>query len=260
MALNKPFHRNYRKMKDGHNSGYSNWAYTVDHKYANHPEHYTRAFIIIQQDIVNLFEFIEPCDNNNSTYSFRIHELLMRTCMEVEANFKAIFRENIYTPFTRKGKPRLEKDWTIHDYKKINKTHRLQDYEVEFPFWKGSDNIRRPFLEWSTGDNLSWYQAYNQSKHDRLQHFHLANFKNLLLAYSALFTLLSSQFYRSDFLPGNEGLILETGSYYKKDFGVGGFLMIEFPNTWTEDEMHEFNWNDLERDPDRFIKFDYNAI
>lgn len=82
MGYNKPFHRNYRKMKQGHNSGYSDWAYIIDRDYAQQPEQYTRAFMMIQGDILELFEYVEPDDINHSTYSFRIHELLMNYSCE----------------------------------------------------------------------------------------------------------------------------------------------------------------------------------
>ena len=51
MSINKPFHRNYRPVKDGFNSGYSDWAYIIDKEYAKNPEHYVRAFLMIQKDI-----------------------------------------------------------------------------------------------------------------------------------------------------------------------------------------------------------------
>ena len=73
MSFDKPFHRNFRPVKKGHNSGYSDWAYIVDRHYSDHPEHYTRAFAILQKDIIGLFEYIEPSDINLVTYSFRIH-------------------------------------------------------------------------------------------------------------------------------------------------------------------------------------------
>lgn len=260
MSVNKPFHRNYRKVKEGPQSGYSDWAYIVDHEYAKYPEHYTRAFSIIQEDLLRIFEFVEPSDTNKATYSFRIHELLMRTCIEVEANFKAILRENIYTPCTKKGKPRLENEWNINDFKKVNKTHHLDEYSVELPFWKGNDRVLKPFEDWKLDKPLSWYQAYNLSKHDRLNSFHEANFQNLISAYSGLFVLLSSQFRNLSFLPGNAGLAVSTDSYYKGWFGIGGFLMIQFPSTWSEDEIYEFDWTHLKNEKHRFDKIDYNSL
>lgn len=260
MSYNKPFHRNYRKMKPGNNSGYSDWTYIVDRQYSQNPEHFTRAFSIIQSDLVNLFEFIEPSDINLSTYSFRIHQLLMRVCIEVEANFKAILKENIYSPKTNAGRLRLEKDWKIDDFKKVNKSHHLDAYEVEFPFWKGQKSVFKPFQSWGNDQGLQWYQAYNKSKHDRFNSFHEANFENLLLAFSGLFVLLSSQFRTESFSTGSKGLAVSVDNFFNGEFGIGGLLMIKFPDNWKEEEMYEFNWSELKNQNDRFQKIDYNNI
>jgi hypothetical protein len=262
MSFNKPFHRNYRPVKKQHNSRYSDWAYMIDREYSINPEHYTRAFLIIQADILKLFEYIEPSDINNTSYSYRIHELLMRVCIEVEANFKAVFRENIYTPTfssgKRAGQPRIDKDWNINDFKLINKTHHLDDYSIELPFWKGSQNIRKPFINWKTNGSLEWYQAYNQSKHDRLNNFEKANLKNLIDAYCGLCVLLTSQFRDVDFQPGPDNLQGSGYSYFDRDFGIGDYLMVDFPNDWSEDEMYDFNWSELKKETVRFEKIDYN--
>lgn len=95
MSYSKPFHRNYRGFANVPNSGHSQGAYIVDPNYAESPEHYVRAFLLIQKDLENLFEYVEPADDNLDTYSFRIHELFLRSCIEIEANFKAILKENI---------------------------------------------------------------------------------------------------------------------------------------------------------------------
>lgn len=251
-------------MKNGPNSGYSDWAYVVDREYSKNPEHYTRAFSIIQADLIKLFEFIEPADINSSTYSFRIHELLMRTCIEVETNFKAILQENIFTPVykggDRKGQPRLENTWNIDDFKIVNKTHHLDNYEVELPFWKGEKGVKRPFENWKINQPLPWYQAYNQSKHDRQNRFHEANLENLLSAFSGLFVLLSSQFRTESFSTGGQSLGISVDSYFAGEFGLGGFLMIKFPDNWTEEEMYDFDWSYLKNQEQRFEKIDYNNL
>ena len=99
MSQPKPFHRNYRAFVQGPNSGYNQWAYIIDRDYAESPEHYVRAFLLLQKDLQTLFEYVEPSDQNLKTYSFRIHELFMRSCIELEANFKAILKENIQAVF-----------------------------------------------------------------------------------------------------------------------------------------------------------------
>src|SRR5215472_11174971 len=78
-------------------------GYTYDHPYVRHakfaqePEMYVRGFRLLQKDLEHLFEYIEPSDDNLACFSFRIHEVLLRACVEVEANCKAILRENGYS-------------------------------------------------------------------------------------------------------------------------------------------------------------------
>lgn len=263
MSFEKPFHRNYRPVKQGPNSGYSDWAYIRDNNYCLNPEHYTRAFSIIQEDILKLFQYIEPSEINCSTYSFRIHELLMRICIEVETNFKAILSENIFTPVYKngknKGKNRQKNKWNINDFKKINKTHHLDAYIVELPFWKGDKNIRKPFKNWELKEELSWYQAYNNSKHDRINNFKDANFDNLIDAFTGLFVLLSSQFKTESFEPGHDVLV-SGGSYFGGEFGIGTYLIVNFPNNWSDDEIYDFNWTNLVKEEVRFEKINYNEI
>lgn len=114
----------------------------------------------------------------------------MRTCIEIEANLKAILRENGYS---RSG------DWSMTDYKKLEATHFLSAYEIKFPFWQGTAHTRMPFAAWATGGGLDWYQAYNDAKHDRHEKFSQANFGNLLSAICGLVAVLSAQFYTEDF-------------------------------------------------------------
>ena len=194
MSQSKPFHRNYRGFVTSANSGYSGCAYIVDRSYSESPEHYVRAFLLIQSDLQRLFEFVEPSDTNLSAYSYRIHELFMRTCIEIEANFKAILKENIFNPTDKNGDPRPEKRWNIHDYRKVNKTHHLSAYKVHIPIWEGTSSVYEPFKQWSSSKDLSWYQAYNKSKHDRRFEFKEANLENLLNSVAGLLVLLSSQF------------------------------------------------------------------
>jgi hypothetical protein len=248
MAFAKPFHRNYRS-----NSDCSNWEYVKDREYAIVPEHYTRAFLLIQNDMEKLFEYIEPADINLSTYSFRIHGLLMRTCIEIEANFKAIFKENIYSKNVN--------NLNMKDYFKINKTHHLDDYSVGIPIWNGAKSIFYPFKEWKNNDSkLSWHSAYNNSKHDREQNFEYANFENLLNAITGLFVLLSSQFYTESFSTGENSLALSGYDYYEGTFGIGNFFIVNFPKNWSEDEMYDFNWSELCKEKNKFEKINYDLL
>ncbi|SKD06717.1 hypothetical protein SAMN05660461_3531 [Chitinophaga ginsengisegetis] len=255
MSITKPYYRNYRSVKDGPNSGYSDWAYIIDKEYAIFPAHYVRAYKLIQSDLELLFEYIEPSDEALKIYSYRIHELLMRTCIEIEANFKAILSENIYTPQNdRFGNP----IYNMGVYKKINTTHHLSGYEVVLPIWNEVGRVFKPFEEWGTSNSLPWYRAYNASKHDRKEEFKQANFENLLNAVTGLLVLLTSQFRDMSF---SGGIGLSTGyDYHDLDSTIGGLFRIKYPDDWTDDEKYDFDWSQLEKQTNRFQKIDYNTI
>lgn len=260
MSVKKPYHRNFRQFADGPNSGYSSWAFIEDKDYAIAPEHYTRAFLMIQEDLLKLFEYVEPADGNLSTFSFRIHGLLVRTCIEIEANFKAILRENIFNPTKKDGSPKPENCWSIRDYKRVNKTHHLDAYSIQIPIWRGQNDMFRPFCGWKNGGILTWYQAYNESKHDRLEKFKAANFENLLNAVAGLVVLLSSQFNSVDFSSGPTAMALATDTYYRGQAAIGGFFRIQFPADWSDDEKYDFDWSELKKEENKFQRIDYNKL
>jgi hypothetical protein len=140
IGLKKPFRRSVRPFVDGTYSGDGAYDYIRDLRYAQHPDMYVRSFLLIQKDLLGIFDYLEPDDVNCKSYSFRIHELLVRTCIEVEANCKAIMLENGYSKATNNMNMPL--------YKRINLSHHLSAYKVRLPYWSGPSNIRAPFDAW----------------------------------------------------------------------------------------------------------------
>jgi hypothetical protein len=194
-----------------------------------------------------LFEYIEPSNKNLGTYSYRIHELLLRTCIEVEANFKATLNENTYS----KAKGYLD----MGNYNKINITHHLSDYTVKIPIWAESEVTFKPFARWKEEKNnsLCWYQAYNDSKHNRQNKFKQAKFEHLINAISGLFVLLSSQFGYEDFAPPNHTIVMSGDQDRQNGLaaGIGGFFLIKFPHDWKDEEKYDFNWSELKNENDK---------
>ncbi|BAZ86515.1 hypothetical protein [Dolichospermum compactum] len=245
MSVNRPYRRSYRQFVDDHYTEGGRSQYIVHSKFAQSPKNYIRGFLLLQNDLQELFDYIEPSDQNLECFSYRIHALLVRACIEVEANFKAILRENGYSRSCMNIK---------NDYYKINKTHLLSSYEVEVPYWKGQHKIRKPFSSWlSTNYNpLSWYQAYNNTKHDRHSNFEQANFENLIDACCGLLVLLSSQFGTEDFSPGSAFLALESS----KDT-IGSYFKVTFPENFPPELRYDFNWQDLKDQDDPFLECNY---
>jgi len=90
MSIKRPYHRTCRQFVDGEYAEGGRWRYLVHPLFALSPAPYVRAYLLLLKDLRDLFDYVEPADTNLRCYSFRIHALLLRACVEVEANFKAI--------------------------------------------------------------------------------------------------------------------------------------------------------------------------
>jgi hypothetical protein len=251
MPVNRPYRRTCRQFVDGRYLG--SHGYVRHPNFAQSPEHYVRAFLILLKDLQELFDYIEPADKNLQCYSYRIHALLIRACVEVEANCKAILKENGYA---RSG------DWNMRDYAKIEKSHLLSAFEVKLPIWSGTEGMRTPFFPWSTADSrLTWYAAYNATKHARHTEFEQANFASLIDACCGLFVLLSAQFETDDFSVEST---IRWGARPTSDgmrTGIGEFFRVRFPDNWPMEDRYDFNyWQDLQSEADPFKDFDYSTV
>lgn len=249
MTLARPYRRTCRQLADSSYADNGNGRYVAHRAYAKAPEHYIRAFLVIQKDLQELFDYIEPSDQNLSCHSFRIHELLLRACIEVEANCKAILTEN---GLVFRGNPNML------DYWKIDASHKLSAYEVCVPTWHGERARRKPFANWTNPpaqQGLPWYQAYNATKHNRATNFHRATFEHMFDAICAVAVLLSAQFYTEDFSNSDE-LIAIGGSRDGMTSAIGGYFRVSFP-AWPEAERYEFDWSALENEDDPFVNFLY---
>lgn len=250
MGLQQPFCRTVRQLQDGSYSNSGNSGYLKHLNYAKSPEKYIRSFLLIQNDIKKLFEYIEPADKNKETYSYRVHELFIRVCIEVEANCKAILRENSYDN---------KKNWTMDDYRLIEKTHKLSEYEVLLPRWDGKYGHYKPFSNWSFDKGkLGWYQYYHDVKHDIHSNFKHANIKNLIEATSGLVVLLSAQFLDEDFSYGTV-LLSVGGPGNGMESAVGDFFNVKYPQ-WDKKDRYDFNWSQIRNIPDVIQYHDYNTL
>jgi hypothetical protein len=250
-GVSRPFRRTYLQFTDGQYAEGGRARYVVHPAFATMPQHYTRAFSVIQKDLITLFDYVEPADENLGCYSFRMHELYMRAAIEVEANLKAILFENGYSKPGR---------WTIRDYALVEHSHHLSAYETRLPTWRGTRDIVRPFADWGEETPPVWYREYNAAKHDRQASFSRANLENLLAAVSALVVLLSAQFGTEDFSPNSPGLLLE--GYSPRDGfddAIGSYFRVKWPTNIPPAERYNFDWQGLSASTDPVALYDYNA-
>lgn len=243
MPINRPYRRTCRQLADGSYANDGNSRYVRHSAFAVDGRQYIRAFMLLQKDILELFNYVEPGDKNLCCYSFRIHELHMRVCIEVEANCKAILTENNYV---KAGGGDLD----MNDYRKLNATHHLSSYEVRMPYWHGNQHTRTPFAAWAGVGGLDWYQAYNAAKHDRHNEFARSNFANLLQAMSGLVAVVSAQFHTYDFLPDVQ--VGEAGPDGGFDITTGGYFHVKFPTDWPMADRYVFSWRIHEKEPNPF--------
>jgi hypothetical protein len=241
VSILKPYKRTVRPFASGSYFTDGHWRYITHQDFAIEPERYIHAFMLIQRDLFDLFDFVEPDDVNRASYSHRIHSLLMLTCIEVEANCKAILAENGYV---QTG------NWTMADYRKIERSHMLSAYEIRLPRWRGTLKSRTPFGAWIWNKPLHWYQTYNSVKHDRHNAFASATLEVLTDAIAGLVALLASQFGFWDFSPSRPRLVLSGTGGPPTGFeeAIGGQFQVRYPSTWPNADRYDFDWEVLSKD------------
>ena len=249
MSIKFPFKRTVRQFADGTYANDGKSAYLLHLDYTQNPQHFVRPLFILQKDLQNLFDFVEPTDLNQLCFSYRIHELFIRCCIEVEANLNAILMENGYNKAT---------DLNMDDYKKVNVSHLLSEYEVALPIWEGQCGTRKPFANWAIGKGLEWYKSYNKVKHQRNIEFAKANLSNLIDSICGLVAVLSAQFLTESFIPGNDYLLLD-GEGNGMETAIGDYFRVRFP-VFPEEMRYSFSYNEIKAPEFKIINFDYNSL
>jgi len=186
MSIN-PYYRIARFEKDK-----SYWAsYLLNEKNAPDVRQRIAFYHLLERDLKQLFDYIDPHDRNESVFSLRTHELLMRAAVEFESNAQAILNVNGYQ---KSG------DLNMSDYKKIEQSSRLSGYTLQLPLFSPLKEFS-PFDPWHRGSSLEWWNAYNASKHNRGDNFERANLLRAIEGVGAVFVILFSQFGTNVFDP-----------------------------------------------------------
>ena len=247
MSLQKPYKRIYRPIIGVDKVLGNPEEYLEDSRYIDIKERQSliNAARLIVRDFENLFDYIEPCEQNKGVYSHRIYELLLRTATEFEANCKGVLVANGYA--------KCPKDLCVKDYKRLDTAMKLSEYKVEYSRWNPINAIK-PFEDWSRNDPLSWYQAYNHVKHNRYDNFCESSLETLLTAISGLLCLLVAQFHST------AACINNGQSYYVdidgQELDIEHFH-IDLPEFPVE-ECYSFDWQLLEQDADAFVNYQFS--
>lgn len=147
-----------------------------------------QAVRLLLERLDELFLYIEPCPTSLDTYSNKTRELLILACTEVENTWQHYMRAAQHSPSTGRG-------FTTNDYIRLLAPLRLSEFElVPKPY---SIPPSQPFLGWSAtqpSKSLTWYDAYNLTKHDRHTHFDKATLKTCIDAVCAHLVMFSVRF------------------------------------------------------------------
>jgi hypothetical protein len=161
-----------------------------------------------------VFRTIEPESTNLEAYGHEIRNLFIIACTEVETQWKAILNANHYTGDR----------WTTNDFVKLLAPLRLADYEINLPLYPGIPALS-PFHKWNANQptqSLTWYDAYNATKHDREKNFSQATMSNVINAIAACAILLIAQFGKRN--------------SWKSE--LGEFFRITKVPVWKQEEMY----------------------
>lgn len=131
-------------------------------------------YLTLEGDIANTSRFIEPSGQEN-VHSFEFAKILILACTELESVFKLLCLEIT-------GK---QQEGTIGKYKEtiLGRYPRIVDAVVSVKRW---GRTIAPFKGWDIG-NLSWWNAYQEVKHNRGEYFSGASYNNAVYALSALY-------------------------------------------------------------------------
>lgn len=111
----------------------------------------------------DIFLTVHPSEANSSVFGHQIRNLLLLACTECETQWKGILTANGYA----------NKKPTTGDYFKLCGPLRLKEYHVSLVRYRSFPSLN-PFREWDKSKptkSIDWYHAYNETKHDRNQHF-----------------------------------------------------------------------------------------
>lgn len=150
----------------------------------------TESFValrILLRKLEELFQTVEPVAANAAVYGHRIREILLLSCMEVESSWAAVLKENGYS---------IRGNLSTNDYVKLFQPMMLDGYQLSLQSYSSYPPFS-PFAGWSARkptESLSWYDAYNKTKHDREENLKHGTLDNAIHSVGAAVVMFYAQF------------------------------------------------------------------
>ena len=152
-------------------------------------EMYWRYYLSIEKMMTNTSQYVCPSKQNKNTYSDEFMKIILLSCSEIDSILKVICKENNVIL--------KDKDYNMYEYAKVlEKQDDIKDWAFSpvcdtssrdksficFPF-KNLDP-QKPYA------GLSWWEAYQKLKHNRVENAIIGNLENAVYAITAHFVLL----------------------------------------------------------------------
>ena len=144
--------------------------------------------LLILERLNELLLYVEPDPSTLATHGHKQRELLLLAATEVEAQWRW-FLEHA-------GLTSLGRGFSTNDYVKLGPALFLSDFDVTIPRYPAVSAFS-PFSGWDAKrptKSLPWYDAYNETKHDRVGGLRRASLEACLLAVAASLVLFTARF------------------------------------------------------------------
>lgn len=148
-----------------------------------------QALRILIEKLDELLLYIEPDVNGLKSYGHKSRELLILACTEVENQWTALLNKAGAVPTNGRT-------FTTQDYVKLLNVAHLGEYVIKLRNYEHLNGFQ-PFDSWNTTSptqSLTWYDAYNKTKHDRDAFFNESTLQNIIQAVTANVVMFCSRF------------------------------------------------------------------
>lgn len=156
-------------------------------------------YLMLENQFIDTFKYIEPDKNNINTFSKVYNQLLLSIGSEIDILLKELCKIKDDTRVNN-----------IEQYREVLKDYK--NFSNEGCKYVYDSEIIYPWINFKKGKSPDWWRAYNNLKHNRLEdkYFKLGNYKNVTQALAGLFVIcrvLYSNFFPYE--PSNKSKIFK---------------------------------------------------
>lgn len=146
---------------------------------------YLQLFNLFEKELLNIFEYIAPTEENMDTYWNRIHELLLRIWAEVENIAKWVCN---YIAITKNEDiNRIENATSEKFLKYLIENLSINAKNIQFTAWL--DLWWQKYI--SPFSIKDWWENYDNLKHWKIENYNLCNLWNIIMALWWYYILLN---------------------------------------------------------------------